>query len=167
MKPVKQPTPPKLALRLLSWFCPQHLYEEIEGDLIQRFKKDATALGEPRARRRLIWNTIRFFRPGILLRNKLSVHTTQTAMISNYLKIAVRIMSRNKSYTFISLFSLSLGITAFAFLFLFIQHEFSFDQFHSDKDRIYKAWNRDTNQGGVASWDVTPRVLAPTLLEEY
>jgi hypothetical protein len=25
----------------LRWFCPGHLYEEIEGDLIQRFIRDA------------------------------------------------------------------------------------------------------------------------------
>ena len=24
--------------RLLRWFCPDHLYEEIEGDLLQKFE---------------------------------------------------------------------------------------------------------------------------------
>jgi hypothetical protein len=28
------------SLRLLRWFCPDHLYEEIEGDLIQKFERD-------------------------------------------------------------------------------------------------------------------------------
>lgn len=27
-------------LRFLRWFCPEYLFEEIEGDLIQKFEKD-------------------------------------------------------------------------------------------------------------------------------
>lgn len=88
-------------------------------------------------------------------------------MLSNYFKVALRVMLRNKSYSFINLFSLALGITAFAFLFLWVQNEFTYDQFHPDKDRIYKAWNRDEGNGKIASWDVTARVLAPTLKEEF
>lgn len=88
-------------------------------------------------------------------------------MLSNYFKVAFRVMLRNKSYSFINLFSLALGITAFAFLFLWVQNEFTYDQFHPDKDRIYKVWNRDVANGEIKSWDVTARVLAPTLKEEY
>lgn len=48
------------ALRLLRSFCPQHLLEEIEGDLLQKFERDVKAFGERRAKRRLVWNTIDF-----------------------------------------------------------------------------------------------------------
>ena len=30
--------------RFLRWFCPDHLYEEIEGDLFQKFEKDINYL---------------------------------------------------------------------------------------------------------------------------
>ena len=60
------------ALRFLKWFCPEHLYEEIEGDLIQKFNRDAKVFGERKAKERLIWNVVRFLRPGIVLRNKFS-----------------------------------------------------------------------------------------------
>lgn len=163
-------------IRFLRWFCPSHLLEEIEGDLLQQFQRDLKSLAHPewsngyklrRAKRRLFWNTIRFFRPGILLRNKLSFHSNYTDMLSNYFKVALRVMLRNKSYSFINLFSLALGITAFAFLFLWIQNEFSYDQFHADKERLYKVWNRYDANGKINCWDVTARVLAPTLVEEY
>jgi putative ABC transport system permease protein len=156
-----------VAFRLLGWFCPEHLYEEIEGDLIQKFNRDLKKHGTKLANRKLLWNTLRFFRPGILLRNKPSIRLTSLDMLSNYFKVAVRVMLRNKSYSFINLFSLALGITAFAFLFLWIQNEFTYDQFHADKDRLYKAWNRVDANGKINSWDVTARVLAPTLKEEY
>ena len=54
-----------------------------------------------------------------------------------------------------------------SFIFIWLQQEFSYDQFHEHKDRIYKVWNRDVSNGKVNSWDVTPRVLATTLKEEY
>ena len=57
-------------IRFLKWFCPHSLYEEIEGDLIQQHQRDIEKFGEWKAKRRLFWNVIRFFRPGILIRNK-------------------------------------------------------------------------------------------------
>ena len=155
------------ALRLLRIFCPAHLEEEIEGDLVQKYERDRKKFSKSKSKRRLLWNTIRFFRPGILLRNKPSIRLTSLDMLANYFKVALRVMLRNKSYSFINLFSLALGITAFAFLFLWVQNEFSYDQFHPDKDRIYKAWNKDVANGQIKSWDVTARVLAPTLKEEF
>jgi putative ABC transport system permease protein len=155
------------ALRLLRAFCPEQLAEEIEGDLLQHYERDLKKFSPRKSKRRLLWNTIRFFRPGILLRNKIRVHTNYTDMLFNYVKVAFRVMLRNKSYSFINLFSLALGITAFAFLFLWIQNEFSYDQFHVDKHRLYKVFNRTYANNTINSWDVTARVLAPTLQEEY
>ena len=42
------------AFRMLKTFCPDHLYEEIDGDLIQKFNRDATKLRK--AKRRLYGN---------------------------------------------------------------------------------------------------------------
>jgi ABC-type antimicrobial peptide transport system permease subunit len=164
---MKASNPPKAALRILSWFCPDHLYEEIEGDLTQQFYRDIKNFSESRSRRRFYWNMIRFFRPGILLRNKSTTRLNSLDMLANYFKVAFRVMLRNKGYSFINLFSLALGITAFAFLFLWIQNEFTYDQFHPDKGRIYKVWNKDVADGKINSWDVTARILAPTLKEEF
>jgi putative ABC transport system permease protein len=158
--------PPRWPLRFLKRFCPAHLYEEIEGDLIQKFNRDAIAFGESKAKRRLLWNVLRFFRPGILLRNNFSLNLFHNYMLTNYFKVALRVMFRNKSFSAINVFGLALGITGALLLFLWIEKEFTYDQFHADKDRIYKVWNRGT-EGRIHCWDVTPRVLAPTLQEQY
>ena len=37
--------PSASTLRILRWFCPPQIYEEIEGDLIQKFNHDVKQLG--------------------------------------------------------------------------------------------------------------------------
>ena len=81
--------PSMLALRFLKAICPDHLYEEIEGDLIQKFNRDVKNFGEKKARRRLMWNAIRFFRLGILLRSRFSMQLNQGPMYRSYFKIRV------------------------------------------------------------------------------
>lgn len=167
--------PPYLPFKILSWFCPSRLREEIEGDLLQRYERDLVKASDPDqsgsrclvAKRRLIWNTLRFFRPGILLRNNPSIQLTTVYMISNYFKVALRFMFRNKAFSAINISGLALGITGALLLFLWIAQEFSFDQYHADKDRLYMAWNRSLENGQIVCWETTPRVLAPSLKEEH
>lgn len=159
--------PPLWMLRILRSFCPSELLEEIEGDLVQRFRRHSKTLGERRAKIKLFWSVIYFFRPGILLRNHLSLNTTTFYMFANYFKIALRIMTRSKSFTIINLTGLALGITAALLLFLWINHEFSYDRFHVNKNRLHIAWNRVSGNGQLNCSRITPRVLAPTLEGEF
>ncbi|MDZ7648665.1 MAG: permease prefix domain 2-containing transporter [Cytophagales bacterium] len=76
----------KVAFKFLQYICPDHLYEEIEGDLIQKLEKDVKAFGEKKAKRRLLWNVIRFFRPGILLRNR-TIHPSLPYYDFNLLEV--------------------------------------------------------------------------------
>ncbi len=88
-------------------------------------------------------------------------------MLINYFTVAWRVMLRNKAFTFINIFGLALGITGSLLLFLWISQELSYEQFHADKDRIFMAWNRSIGNNQIDCWGTTPRVLAPTLKEEY
>ncbi|PZR40157.1 MAG: cell division protein FtsX [Azospira oryzae] len=138
MKQESKPSPPKAALRLLSWFCPNELYEEIEGDLIYRFNNDANHLGPQQAKSRLIWNVLRFFRPGILLRNKMTLHFYSRSMIKNYFVTAFRYLLKHKSYAAINVVGLAAGLSVCFFAFLYVQFEYSYDTFHTKADRIYR-----------------------------
>ena len=68
--------PSSLALKFLQLFCPEHLREEIEGDLTQKYLRDVKIFGHQKAKLKLAWNTIRFFRPGIILRRGSSGEST-------------------------------------------------------------------------------------------
>jgi putative ABC transport system permease protein len=83
--------PPQWTIRLLQSICPGHLFEEIEGDLIQKFQRDVRQFGVGKARRRFVWNALGFVRPGIVLRNKFSMNTNQVNMLLHHLKFSIRI----------------------------------------------------------------------------
>ena len=142
--------PSHRALRFLQWFCPAELLEGIEGDLLEQFELDCKTLGESKARSHLAWNVMKFFRPSILFRNKYSMQLNQTIMIRNYVKVASRNILKRKMYSFINAFGLSIGIAFCILIYLFIEDEKSFDQFHANKENLYRiesrnfdTWNQD------------------------
>ncbi len=59
-------------------------------------------------------------------------------MFKNYFKTAFRSLRRNRIYAIINIAGLSVGIAASILIFLVIQFETSFDNFHKDKDHIYR-----------------------------
>jgi len=133
-----QPTPPQWPRRILHWCCPPSLLESIEGDLQQQFEEDVTILGEKKARRNFVFNSLRFVHPEIILRNKFSRQLFSTMMLNNYLKVAARNMAKRKLYSFINAFGLSIGLCFCMLIYLFIEDERSFDQFHENKELIYR-----------------------------
>lgn len=84
-------------------------------------------------------------------------------MLKNYLKIALRNLLKYRLYTFINLTGLAIGIGACILIMLFVQEEFSFDQYHKNGDRIYRAWVKEKYEGEIFVNTVTPFVLGPTL----
>lgn len=59
-------------------------------------------------------------------------------MFQNYLKIALRTLWRDKSYSIINIAGLSLGITCAILIFILVQHQLSYDTYHKKADRTYR-----------------------------
>jgi putative ABC transport system permease protein len=69
-------------------------------------------------------------------------------MFRNYLKTALRNLSRHKSHSFINIAGLTVGFAAFLLIFLVIQYEQSFDDFHPKKNNIYRLVRNGKNAVG-------------------
>jgi ABC-type antimicrobial peptide transport system permease subunit len=80
-------------------------------------------------------------------------------MIKNYIKIALRNLWRHKSFSLINIVGLAVGMAVAILLLLWIQNEVSYDEFHENKDRIYRVWNRVPQEGEIRVWN---SVSAPT-----
>lgn len=135
---MKHQSPPKRTTEFLEWICPDYLFEGIIGDLEEQFYIDVEQCGIRKARRRFHWNAVRFMHPEIILRNKFQYHIIHNIMLANYLKTAGRNMAKRKFFSFINAFGLSIGIAFCMLIYLFIEDEKSFDQFHENKDRIFR-----------------------------
>ncbi|MEJ0029606.1 MAG: permease prefix domain 2-containing transporter [Bacteroidota bacterium] len=139
----------KLLESLLGFFCPKELREEIEGDLLQRFRKDTDRYGIKRAKLKLLLNTIKFFRPGIILRNHLSFK--RNSMISHYISLSFRSILRNKVFSLINITGLAVGLIAFFLIIQYVTFEMGFDRFHKDHEQLYRVVHQQVKNGEVTN----------------
>lgn len=65
-------------------------------------------------------------------------------MLSNYLKIAIRSLQKNKIHTLINIGGLALGMAIFLLISMYVMHEFSHDKFHENYKSIYQVHIGDT-----------------------
>ncbi len=89
-------------------------------------------------------------------------------MLKNYLKIALRSLWRSKIHSSINVLGLSLGVVCCILIVLFVRDEWTFDQFHSRANRIYRVFvheNWGENQEFFNT--VTPVPMGPTLKENF
>ncbi len=156
-----------LTLRFLQWSCPDHLYEEIEGDLIQKFNRDVKNFGETRARRRLIWNSVRFFRPGIVLRNKFSVGSNQMPMFQNYFKTTYRHLLKSKINFAFKLGGLTLALLSFLVIAMYVSFQWSFDRYHEDYRNIYRVNSERKENGKQEKYAIVPNALGPMIQDRF
>jgi putative ABC transport system permease protein len=87
-------------------------------------------------------------------------------MLKNYFKIAFRNLTKHKVYSVINIFGLAVGIACCVLIGLYVQNEWSYDEFHSKSDRLYRAWvHEDYGNNEIYFNSVSPIVLKPTLEE--
>lgn len=87
-------------------------------------------------------------------------------MIRNYLKTAVRIMMRQKGYSFINIAGLSLGIAASLLIILYVVDELSYDRFHPRATSIYRIGFKGRLQGNDFNMASSPAPVAEAIANE-
>lgn len=90
-------------------------------------------------------------------------------MYKNYLKTALRNLWRNKGTTFINIFGMSVALAVCIVIFLYVQNELRHDQFHAEKERVYRVLRvPELNAGESATLTpMTSGPYAPHLKLEY
>lgn len=63
-------------------------------------------------------------------------------MIKNYLKITLRNILKHKGYSFINITGLATGIACCLLIFIYVKGELTYDQFHENKDRIFRVTSK-------------------------
>jgi putative ABC transport system permease protein len=88
-------------------------------------------------------------------------------MYRNYFKSNWRALIRNKGISLINLSGLSIGLAVAILISLLLLHDFSYDQFHQKKDRIFQIYTRSLINGSMQYDERTPMPLSPLLKTNF
>lgn len=156
--------PPRLADRLLEWFCDPYLLEDLQGDLYEIYRVRAQK-SQQAARLMYWWLVIRSFRWSALKKTQ-KLKNSGLMITKNNFKIAWRVLLRDRFNSSINLLGLTIGITCFLLLSLYVRQELSYDQFHTKKDRIYRLLLNEDYGDGRTFYNSTTPLRFETMLED-
>lgn len=88
-------------------------------------------------------------------------------MFKNYLTIAFRNLIRHKAYSFINIAGLAIGLSVCILIFLYVSKELSYDNYHQDKDRIFRVTMEMQSQSGNKAYAVNAPPVAPALKQNF
>ena len=88
-------------------------------------------------------------------------------MLKNYFKIAWRNLGKNKGYTFVNIAGLGIAFACSILIFLFCSFQLSFDNFHTDKDRIFQPYFNFSTKEGIKKNGGMCFPFTPNLKAEY
>ncbi len=156
----QQPHPPRWADQFLRWYCRPELLEEIQGDAYELFYRMAKE-SKRKATWYFTWNVVRFFRwKNIRIRNNRNKEANvSTAMIKNIALVSIRNFMRQPGHSFLNVLGLSAGFSCALLILLWVVHEFSFDRFHNDTDKVYKVLTHVEANGSFQTYEVASCVL--------
>ena len=146
--------PPEWALNLFRWFCDPECVEDIEGDLLERFERRIHQ--KKAAKWLMILDVLRLFRPGIIKPISKTQKLNNYAMISNYYKVSVRNILRNKTFSLLNISGLSVGIASCILILIYVNNELSYDTYNSKYDRTYRVIHYYGNEGDAPDYTKLP-----------
>ncbi|WP_375446585.1 ABC transporter permease [uncultured Fibrella sp.] len=84
-------------------------------------------------------------------------------MISNYLKIALRNLWKQKLFAGFNILGISMGIACSIVVYLLIQHQFSQEAFHVNAPTVFMVNHVKTTNGEPELWATSPDAIGPAL----
>lgn len=87
-------------------------------------------------------------------------------MIKNFVKIALRNITKHKGYSFINITGLAAGMACCLLITIWVLDELSYDRFHENAQNLYRVEENQDYSGREYHVNVTPYPLAPVLKDE-
>lgn len=89
------------------------------------------------------------------------------AMFKNMVKLTFRNLSKNRTFSFISVFGLSLAIGCFTVPYIFVDMSNSMNSFHENCKEIFYIEILINRSGSTQMWGPTPVPLGPSLINDF
>jgi len=137
--------PPRLAEYLLRWYSERAHIDDLQGDIEELFHEDIKNHNVAKANFRYWRRVISLVFSYAIEKRKRDAayhHFSNTqfnsGMFKNYFKTATRNLSRHKFFTTLNVFGLALGMSLNLLFVAMVVFTFQFDNFHTNKDNIYR-----------------------------
>ena len=88
-------------------------------------------------------------------------------MLRNFVKIALRNLLKNRLYTLINVGGLAISIGVCTLILLFVQSETSYDNYHPDKENLYRLALERLYPDHVSEYAITPAFMAKQAYEDF
>ncbi|HTE28717.1 ABC transporter permease [Flavitalea sp.] len=166
----KQPTPPPIFQSFFRWFCRRKLHDSIEGDLIELYQERVRANGKRKADLLFMIDVLLLLRPGIIrsIRQPVLHYQNPSDMIKHYWKTGWRRLALDKGYSAINIAGLSIGLAACMLIIQYVNFELSFDEFHKNKNNIYRVLNDRFQEGKrIQHGPMTYSAISKALKDDY
>ena len=165
--------PPRLAERLLIWYCGNAAIEDLLGDAQELFSRHLTNMPVWRAKLNYWKHILSLLVSYSIERRKekaaysyLSSPTFSPAMFKNYLTIAGRNLVKHKFFTILNVAGLAIGMSISLLLIAMLSFLWTYDEFHVNKDRIYRVITNVNDQQKVREFASAPSILGDKLENE-
>ncbi|MFK7953164.1 MAG: ABC transporter permease [Ekhidna sp.] len=146
--PEKDPWIVRIANGILERFCSSYLLESIQGDLEERYQENQNTKGHRKAEWIYLFQSLGFLRSRFKKRKR---HSNFEAMLKNYFTATLRNLTKNKFYASINIFGLAIGMAAGFMILQYVYHELTYDNFHKNKENIYRVQTNRYNAGELTT----------------
>ena len=91
----------------------------------------------------------------------------EISLLSSYLKTATRNLARHRIYSAINIIGIAIGLAFCILTYLFVHHEWTYDTFHENADRIYRITAKEKGPFGDRMIGGVPHTLGPAISETF
>lgn len=161
--PIENHHIPSWALWLIHRLCRDELHEEIEGNLIE-YREGLN----PKSRRsswQFFYQVLTYLRPSTL--KSISQNSKFYIMFNFNIVQTIRGLWMHRSTTVLNISGYALGMLCVFVLFFYIKGELAYDNFHENKDEIYRVIRLSEMNGENYKIGVTSGPYAPHLALDF
>lgn len=149
---------------LAAWIFRRLLSAEAQSFILVPVQEAYAEMKKSRGRRAaIIWLWKQLFRsiPAVFKHSA----WRKTTMLKNYFKITLRNIRSHPGYTLINILGLASGMACCILILLWVQQELSYDNFHVNRDKLYRI-RVSLNKNGTV-WNSSPWALTQALKRDY
>lgn len=158
--------PPKWPIKIIKKFLRPEFVEEIEGDMYEEYQFHLERFTKPRADYLYKREIFKILRSSLIKKPFKTQKLNIMGMLTNYSKVTVRNLKKNKVQAIIKIGGFSVGIAISLLISLFVLSEVNKDR-HLNTSSVYKVIYESKRPEMPYKSSSVPPILSPSLKKDY